>query len=140
MAVVRSDLWAAGGSELGGHGVLHHHSVHDAPVRRAIDRLLQLAHEQGARPHHVPVVLCLCRRLAHVRVRRPRVSRLSGQPPPPGHHAALKGAREHEQVTSSTPAPEEELLLGLLTFCRRRDEDCTAAAVGVSVFCGVRGS
>lgn len=130
MAVVRSDLWAAGGSELGGHGVLHHHSLHDAPVRRAIDRLLQLAHEQGARPHHVPVVLCLCRRLAHVRVRRPRVSRLSGQPPSRPRRQP-KGARE--QVTSSTPATEEELLLGLLTFCRHRDEDCTAA-VGVGLF------
>lgn len=77
VAVVRSDLWTACGGELGGNGVLHHHSVHDAPIRRAIDRLLQLAHEQGARVHHVPVVLCLCRRLAYVRVRRPDVSRLS---------------------------------------------------------------
>lgn len=77
VAPIRLDLWPTGRSELRGNGVLHHHSVHDAPVRCPIDRLLQLAHEQGARPHHVPVVLCLCRRLAHVRVRRPRVSLLN---------------------------------------------------------------
>lgn len=66
MAAVRYNLRPAGGGELPGNGVLHHHPVHDAPVRRAIDRLLQLAYEQGPRLHHVPAVLCLCRRLAHV--------------------------------------------------------------------------
>lgn len=40
MAVVRADLRTGGGGELGGHGLLHHHSLHDAAVRGAIDRLL----------------------------------------------------------------------------------------------------
>ena len=77
VAAVRDNLWPAGRGELGGHGVLHHHPLHDAPVRRAVHRLLQLAHEQRTGPHHVPAVLCLCRRLANVRVRRPHVSRIS---------------------------------------------------------------
>lgn len=73
VAAVRPHLRRSGRGELGGHGVLHRHPVHDAAVRGHLDSVLQLEDEQEPGLYDVPAVFCVCGRVAGLRVRFPRV-------------------------------------------------------------------
>lgn len=76
MATLRHHLRRTGDRQLGRHGLLNCHSVHDAVVRGERDRLFPLENEQRTGFHHVLALLCICRRIADVWVQVPRVSLL----------------------------------------------------------------
>lgn len=74
LADLRHHLRPAGGGKLCRHGLLHHHSLHDAVVCRNVYCMFPLANEQGSRPHHVLVIFCLCSRFTDVRIQHYHVS------------------------------------------------------------------
>lgn len=97
LAIVRHHLRGVGGGQLRRHGMLDHHPVHDADLRHHLHRLLPLEDEQGPGLYHVPPLLRLRGRVAHVRVREAGVPRIKEE-----ERESKSFGRKGDEVTSGS--------------------------------------